>query len=49
MFIIHILLFLWEWKTPWQFSKHNSKLLFQISVQVFSLLDQTESMKKTIF
>ena len=33
--------------TPWQFSKQISKLFFQLSVQVNSLLDQTEEERKT--
>ena len=49
VFIILFLLCLWEEGTPWQFSKQISKLSFQLSVQVYSLLDQTEGEKKVFF
>ena len=42
VFIILVLLCLWEHGTPWQFSKQISKLSFQVSVQIYSLLGQTE-------
>ena len=42
VFIILLLLCLWEQGTPWQFSKQISKLSFQLSVQIYSLLGQTE-------
>ena len=42
VFIILLLLCLWKYGTPWQLSKQISKLFFQMSVQVYSLLDQTE-------
>ena len=41
-FIILLLLCLWEQETPWQFSKQISELSFQLSVQVYFLLGQTE-------
>ena len=40
--IILFLLCLWEQGTPWQFSKQITKLSSQFSVQVYSLLGQTE-------
>ena len=40
--IILFLLCLWEQETPWQFSKQISKPAFQLSVQIYSLLGQTE-------
>ena len=46
VFIILFLLCLWEQGTPWQFSKQISKLSFQLSVQVYSLLGQTEGERK---
>ena len=46
VFIILFLLCLWEWGTPWQFLKQISKLTFQLSVQVYSLLGQTEGERK---
>ena len=33
--------------TPWQFSKQISKLSFQLSFQIYSLLAQTEGERKT--
>ena len=44
MFIL-FLLCQWEQGTPWQFSKQIYKLSFQLSVQKYSLLDQTEGEK----
>ena len=44
--IILFLLFLWQQETPRQFSKRISKLSIQLSVQVCSLLGQSESEKK---
>ena len=35
-----------KWGTSWKFSKEISKLCFQSSVQVYSLLGQTEGYKK---
>ena len=49
VFIILFLLCLWEQGTPWQFSKQISKLSFQLSVQIYSLLDQTEGERNTFF
>ena len=43
------LLCLWEQGTPWQFSKQISKLSFQLSFQIYSLLDQTERERKVLF
>ena len=42
MFIVLLLLCLWEQVTPWDSSKQISKLSFQLSVQIYSLLGQTE-------
>ena len=49
VFIILFLLCLWEQETPWQFSKQIRKLSFQVSVQIYSLLGQTEGERKTFF
>ena len=49
VFIILFLLGLWKQETPWQFSKQISKLSFQLSVQIYSLLGQTEGERKTFF
>ena len=49
VFINLFLLCLWEEATPWQFSKQISKLFFQLSVQLYSLLGQTEEEKKVFF
>ena len=46
VFIILFLLYLWVQGTPWQFSKQISKLSFQLSFQIFSLLTQTEGERK---
>ena len=35
--------------TPWQFSKQISKLSFQLSFQIYSLLAETEEETKTFF
>ena len=40
---------LWKQGTPWQFSKQISKLSFQLSFQIYSLLAQTEGERKTFF
>ena len=40
---------LWEQGTPWKFSKQISKLSFQMSFQIYSLLVQTEGERKTFF
>ena len=49
VFVILFLLYLWEQGTPWQFSKQISKLSFQLSVQIYSLLGQTEGESKVFF
>ena len=49
VFIILFLLCLWEQGTPWQFSKQISKLSFQLSVQIYSLLGQTEGERNAFF
>ena len=49
VFIILFLLCLWEKGTPWQFSKQVSNFSFQLSVQVYSLLGQTEEERKAFF
>ena len=49
VFIILFLLCLWEQGTPWQFSKQISKLSFQLSFQMYSLLGQTEGESKAFF
>ena len=49
VFMILFLLCLWEQGTPWQFSKQISKLSFQMSFQIYSLLGQTESERKAFF
>ena len=47
MFIILFLLCLWEQRAPCQFSKKSVyKLSFQLSVQIYSLLAQTEGERK---
>ena len=38
--------YLWKQRTSWQFSKQISKLSFQLSIQVYSLLGQTEGEMK---
>ena len=47
--IILFLLCLWEQEAPSQFSKQISKLSFQLSFQIYSLLAQTEGGKKDLF
>ena len=47
--IPELLLCLWEQGTPWQFSKQISKLSIQLSLQIYSLLAQTEGERKAIF
>ena len=49
VFIILFLLCLWEQGTPWQFSEQISKLSFQLSFQIYSLLAQTEGERNTFF
>ena len=50
VFITLFLFCLWEHTgTPWQFSKQISKLSFQLSFQIYSLLAQTEGERKTFF
>ena len=49
VFIILFLLCLWEQGTPEQFSKQISKLSFQLSFQIYSLLAQTEGERKAFF
>ena len=49
---VFIILFLhcqWEQGTPWQFSKQISKLYFQLSFQIYSVLAQTERERKVFF
>ena len=47
--IIKLFINLWEQGTAWQFSKQISKLSFQLSVQIYSLLGQTEGERKALF
>ena len=47
VFIILFLLCLWEQGTRWQFSKQISKLSFQLSFLICSLLAQTEGQKRS--
>ena len=49
VFIILLLLCLWEQGTPWQFSKQISKFSFQLSVQIYFLFGQTEGGEKGLF
>ena len=49
VFINLFLLCLWEQRTPWQFLKQISKLSFQLSVQIYSLLGQTEWERNVFF
>ena len=49
VFTILFLFCLWEQGTPWQFSKQISKLSFQLSFQIYSLLAQTEGERETFF
>ena len=49
VFIILFLLGLWEQGTPWQFSKQASKISFQLSFQIYSLLAQAEGERKAFF
>ena len=49
VFVILFLLCLWEQGTPWQFSKQISKLSFQLSFQIYSLLAQTKGERKAFF
>ena len=49
VFIILFLLCQWEQGTPWQFSKQISKLSFQLSVQIYSVLGQTEGERNASF
>ena len=46
MKVFIILLCLWEQEAPRQFSKLISKLSFQLSFQIYSLLVQTEGQRK---
>ena len=48
-FIILFLLCLWEQGIHWQFLKQISKLSFQLSVQIYSLLGQTEGEREAFF
>ena len=41
VFIILFLFCLWEQGTPWKFSKQISKLYFQLSFEIYSLLALT--------
>ena len=47
--IILFLLCLCEQGIPWQFSKQISKLSFQLSFQIYSLLAQTDEERKAFF
>ena len=49
LFIIPLLLCLSEQGTPWQFSKQISKLSFQLSAQIYSLLGHTEGERKALW
>ena len=49
LFIILFLLSQGEQRTSWQLSKQISKLSFQFSLQIYSLLAQTEGETKTFF
>ena len=49
VFIILFLLILWEQGTPWKFPKQISKLSFQLSFQIYSLLAQTVGERKNVF
>ena len=49
VFIILLLLCQWEQGTPWQFSKQISKLSFQLSFHIYSLLAKTERERKAFF
>ena len=49
MFIILFLVCFWEQRIRWQFSKQISNLSFQLSDQMYSLLDQTEGERKVLF
>ena len=49
VFTILSLLCLWQWGIPWQLSKQISKLLFQMSIQLSSLLAQTKGDRKAFF
>ena len=46
--IIRFLLCLLKQTAPWQFSKQISKILFEMSVQVYFLLGKTEGERKSI-
>ena len=46
VFNILFLLCLWEQEKPWKFSKQITKLSFQLSFQMYSLLVQTERERK---
>ena len=47
VFTILFLFCLWEQGTPWQFPKQISKLSFQLSFQIYSLLGRTKGERKT--
>ena len=47
--IILFLLCLWKQGTLWKFSKKISKLSFQLSVQIYSLLGQTQGEMEVFF
>ena len=49
VFIILVLLCLWKQGTPSQFSKQISKLSLQVSVQIYSLLGQTEGERNAFY
>ena len=47
VFIILFLLCQWEQGRSWQFSKEVSKLSFQLSLQIYYLLSQTEGKERS--
>ena len=49
VFIILLVLCLWEQETLWQFSKQISKLSVKLSVQIYSLHGQTGGERKAFF
>ena len=49
VFIILFLLCLWEYGTPWKFSRQISALSFELTVQVYYLLGQNEEEEENLF
>ena len=49
VFMITFLLYLWGQGAPWKFSEEISKLSFQLSFHIYSLLAQTEGERKDFF